>query len=95
MQSTRLLDQLRQRIRYMHLSLSTEKVDLYWVRLRLSVDTSLRRGAGGKRRVDRGLKNYSINSCLRNVDKGYKPKMHQKSAHTQACMKKRQVIQNI
>lgn len=32
LQSTRLLDQLRQRIRYMHFSLSTEKVDLYWVR---------------------------------------------------------------
>lgn len=32
MQSTRLLDQLRERIRYMHYSLSTEKVYLYWVR---------------------------------------------------------------
>lgn len=32
LQSTRLLDQLRERIRYMHYSLSTEKVYLYWVR---------------------------------------------------------------
>ena len=32
LQSTRLLDQLRERIRYMHYSLSTEKVYQYWVR---------------------------------------------------------------
>ncbi len=32
LQSTRLLDQMRERIRYMHYSLSTEKVYLYWVR---------------------------------------------------------------
>ena len=32
LQSTRLLDQLRERIRYMHYSLSTEKVYLYWAR---------------------------------------------------------------
>jgi len=32
LQSSRLLDQLRERIRYMHYSLSTEKVYLYWVR---------------------------------------------------------------
>src|SRR5659263_43409 len=32
LQSPRLLDQLRERIRYMHYSLSTEKVYLYWVR---------------------------------------------------------------
>ncbi len=32
LQSTRLLDQVRERIRYMHYSLSTEKVYLYWVR---------------------------------------------------------------
>jgi site-specific recombinase XerD len=32
LQSTRLLDQLRERIRYMHYSRSTEKVYLYWVR---------------------------------------------------------------
>ena len=30
--STRLLDQLRERIRYMHYSLSTEQVYVYWVR---------------------------------------------------------------
>lgn len=32
LQSIRLLDQLRERIRYMHYSLSTEKVYVYWVR---------------------------------------------------------------
>ena len=32
LQSSRLLDQLRERIRYMHYSLSTEKVYAYWVR---------------------------------------------------------------
>lgn len=32
LQSTRLLDQLRERIPYMHYSLSTEKAYLYWVR---------------------------------------------------------------
>ena len=32
LQSTRLLDQLRERIRYMHYSLSTEQVYVYWVR---------------------------------------------------------------
>lgn len=32
LQSTRLLDQVRERVRYLHYSLSTEKVYLYWVR---------------------------------------------------------------
>lgn len=32
LQSTRVLDQLRERIRYMHYSLSTEQVYAYWVR---------------------------------------------------------------
>jgi len=32
LQSTRVLDQLRERIRYMHYSLNTEKVYVYWVR---------------------------------------------------------------
>ena len=32
LQSTRLLDQVRERIRYMHYSLSTEKLYVYWVR---------------------------------------------------------------
>ena len=33
LQSARLLDQVRERIRYLHYSLSTEKTYLYWVRL--------------------------------------------------------------
>ncbi len=32
LQSTRVLDQLRERIRYVHYSLSTEQVYVYWVR---------------------------------------------------------------
>jgi hypothetical protein len=32
LQSARVLDQLRERIRYMHYSLSTEQVYVYWVR---------------------------------------------------------------
>lgn len=32
LQSTRVLAQVRERIRYMHYSLATEKVYLYWVR---------------------------------------------------------------
>ena len=32
LQSLRLLDQVRERIRYLHYSLSTEKTYLYWVR---------------------------------------------------------------
>ena len=32
LQSTRLLDQVRERVRYLHYSLSTEKTYLYWVR---------------------------------------------------------------
>jgi uncharacterized protein YfbU (UPF0304 family) len=32
LQSSRLLDQVRERIRYLHYSYSTEKTYLYWVR---------------------------------------------------------------
>lgn len=32
LQFTRLLDQVRERIRYMHYSLKTEKAYLYWIR---------------------------------------------------------------
>lgn len=32
LQSTRSLDQVRERVRYLHYSLSTEKTYLYWVR---------------------------------------------------------------
>lgn len=32
LQSTRVLDRLRERLRYMHYSLSTEQVYVYWVR---------------------------------------------------------------
>ena len=33
LQSTRLLDQLRERIRYLHYSINTEKSYVYWVRM--------------------------------------------------------------
>lgn len=33
LRSTRLLDQVSERIRYRHYSLKTEKTDLFWVRL--------------------------------------------------------------
>ena len=32
MRATRLLDQVRERVRYLHYSVSTEKAYLYWVR---------------------------------------------------------------
>jgi hypothetical protein len=32
LKSTRLMDQMRERIRYLHYSLSTEKLYLYWVK---------------------------------------------------------------
>ena len=32
LQATRLLDQVRERIRYLHYSLSTEKLYVYWAR---------------------------------------------------------------
>ncbi len=32
LKSIRLLDQVRERIRYLHYSLSTEKVNLHWVK---------------------------------------------------------------
>ena len=32
LQSTRLLDQVRERVQYMHYSLKTEKAYLYWIR---------------------------------------------------------------
>ena len=37
LRSVRLLDQLRERIRYLHYSLSTEKAYVYWVRFFHSV----------------------------------------------------------
>jgi site-specific recombinase XerD len=36
LQSTRLLDQVRERVRYMHYSLKTEKAYLYWIRFFIS-----------------------------------------------------------
>lgn len=46
LKSMRLLDQVRERIRYMQYSLSTEKVYLYWVRF-LNYTHVLKAAAGG------------------------------------------------
>jgi uncharacterized protein YfbU (UPF0304 family) len=43
LRSTRLLDQLQERIRYLHYSLNTEKAYLHWVRFFVRWGTILRR----------------------------------------------------
>jgi integron integrase len=60
--STRLLDQLRERIRYMHYSLATEKVYLYWVRffVRWSAATS----SDGRMRHPRDMDGKDIEAFL-------------------------------
>jgi integron integrase len=50
LQSTRVLDQLRERIRYMHYSLSTEQLYVYWVRFFIRWS-----GRDGQMRHPRGL----------------------------------------
>lgn len=50
LQSSRLLDQLRERIRYMHYSLSTEQVYVYWVRFFIRWS-----GRGGEMRHPRDI----------------------------------------
>jgi len=59
LQSTRLLDQLRERIRYMHYSLSTEKVYLYWVRFFIRWH-----GRGGQMRHPRTMGATEIEAFL-------------------------------
>lgn len=59
LQSTRLLDQLRERIRYMHYSLSTEKVYVYWVRF--FVRWSAR---GGQMRHPRDMGSVDVEAFL-------------------------------
>ena len=50
LKSARLLDQMRERIRYLHYSLSTEKVYLYWVRFFIR-----RHGRAGKMQHPRDI----------------------------------------
>ena len=45
LQSTRLMDQLRERIRYLHYSLSTEKLYVYWVRFFIRLHAAALRAA--------------------------------------------------
>jgi len=50
LRSTRLLDQVRERIRYLHYSFSTEKAHLHWVRFFIRW-----RGCGGVMRHPRDM----------------------------------------
>lgn len=56
---SRLLDQLRERIRYMHYSLSTEKVDVYWVRFFVRWS-----GRGGQMRHPRDIGAEGVEAFL-------------------------------
>lgn len=51
LQSTRLLDQVRERIRYLHYSLQTEKADLHWVRFPTFPQRGKERGGAPGSRV--------------------------------------------
>lgn len=53
LQSTRLLDQVRERIRYLHYSLKTEKAYLYWVRF--FIRWSAAQGVGMQHPRDMGV----------------------------------------
>lgn len=57
--SKRLLDQVRERIRYLHYSLQTEKAYVYWVRLFVRWS-----GAGGNMRHPRELGAVEVEACL-------------------------------
>jgi hypothetical protein len=57
--STRLLDQLRERIRYLHYSLQTEKAYLYWVRFFVRWH-----GRGGVMRHPRDMRSAEVEAFL-------------------------------
>ena len=59
LQSTRVLDQLRERIRYMHYSLSTEQVYVYWVRFFIRCS-----GRGGAMRHPRDMGASEVEAFL-------------------------------
>jgi integron integrase len=59
LQSSRLLDQMRERIRYMHYSLATEKVYLYWVRFFVRWS-----GRGGQMRHPRDIDAAGVEAFL-------------------------------
>ncbi|MBX9612087.1 MAG: tyrosine-type recombinase/integrase [Burkholderiales bacterium] len=59
LQSVRLLDQVRERIRYLHYSLSTEKVYLYWVRFFIRWH-----GRGGQMRHPRAMGATEVEAFL-------------------------------
>ena len=59
LQSTRVLDQLRERIRYMHYSLSTEQVYVYWVRFFIRWS-----GKGGQMRHPRDMGAVEVEAFL-------------------------------
>ena len=49
--SVRLLDQVRERIRYLHYSLSTEKTYLYWIRFFIAGTVCSIRATWGPKRL--------------------------------------------
>lgn len=57
--STRLLDQLRERIRYLHYSVQTEKAYLYWVRFFIHWH-----GRGGVMRHPRDMGSAKVEAFL-------------------------------
>ena len=62
LKSIRLLDQVRERIRYLHYSLSTEKVYLYWVKFFVRWH-----GRDGRMKHPRDMgarENFKNRSCL-------------------------------
>jgi hypothetical protein len=59
LQSTRILGQLRERIRYMHYSLSTEQVYVYWVRFFIRWS-----GSGGAMRHPRDMGANEVEAFL-------------------------------
>src|SRR5659263_254407 len=62
LQSARVLDQLRERIRYMHYSLSTEQVYVYWVRFFIRWSAK-----GGQMRHPRDMGTPEVEAFLTNL----------------------------
>lgn len=62
LQSTRVLDQLRERIRYMHYSLSTDQVYVYWVRFFIRWS-----GHGGAMRHPREMSASEVEAFLKHL----------------------------
>ena len=59
LKSIRLLDQVRERIRYLHYSLSTEKINLYWVQFFVRWQAQRRGGMPHTRDMCAQAENYA------------------------------------